>query len=49
MAVDEKDSERQQIEWLFSLTGGELWPESWNGFAYNYEGVPEWASTDFDD
>lgn len=43
------DSEREQIEWVFMLTGGELNDEPWNGFAYNYDGVPDWAASDFKD
>lgn len=38
----------EQIEWVFGLTGGELSNELWGGYAYNYEGVPEWATEDFD-
>jgi hypothetical protein len=49
VAADEDDAERQQVELVFGLTGGELEHEPWNGFAYNYEGVPEWAQSDFKD
>jgi hypothetical protein len=49
MSADEEDAERQQVEWLFRLTGGELNDEPWNGFMYNYDGVPEYATGDFDD
>jgi hypothetical protein len=49
MSADEDDSERQQVEWVFGLTGGELNDEPWNGFAYNFDGVPEWAHSDFKD
>jgi hypothetical protein len=47
--ADEKDAERQSVEWVFGLTGGELEDKPWNGFAYHYEGVPEWAQADFND
>lgn len=49
MTAEEDDSERQQVEWVFGLTGGELDDKPWNGFAYNFDGVPEWASTNFID
>src|SRR5260370_21406033 len=49
MSADEDDSERQQVEWVFGLTGGELDDETWNGFAYNFDGVQEWAQSDFKD
>lgn len=38
----EKDQEREQIEALFSLGGGELMDAAWLGHAYWYEGAPEW-------
>jgi hypothetical protein len=31
------------------LTGGELDDEPWNGFRYNFDGVPDWARPDFKD
>lgn len=43
-------SEREEIEMVFSLGGGELMVEPWGEFAYWFDGVPEWAggpSTDF--
>lgn len=49
MPRDVDDSEREQIEWVFMLTGGELNDDSWNGFAYNFDSVPDWAATDFKD
>src|SRR5262245_19008898 len=49
MRRDADDPERQQVEWVFMLTGGELDDEPWNGFAYNYDGVPEYAASDFED
>lgn len=49
MRRDVDDTERQEIEWVFMLTGGELNDAPWGGFAYNYDGVPEWAASDFDD
>lgn len=50
MAIKMTDAqiERTQVEQVFGLTGGELNDSPWGGFAYNYEGVPEWASEDFD-
>jgi hypothetical protein len=49
VSADEDDAERQQVEWVFGLTGGELDDEPWNGFRYNFEGVPDWARPDFKD
>lgn len=49
--------ERQQIEWVFGLTGGELADEPLHfrdedgterKWAYHYDDVPEWAADDFD-
>src|SRR4051812_47249633 len=49
--------ERQQIEWVFGLTGGELEKEKLrfldeNGdersWKYHFGGVPDWAQSDFD-
>jgi hypothetical protein len=45
--MTKQEIERQQVEYVFGLTGGELADESWAGFAYWYEGVPEWAQEDF--
>jgi hypothetical protein len=36
--------EREQIEQVFGLTGGELSDESWQGFAHWFEGAPEYAT-----
>jgi hypothetical protein len=50
--------ERQQVEYIYGLTGGELndsplryWSEDDSeGFCrYHYDGVPEWATEDFKD
>lgn len=58
MAKDrEVEIEREQIEWVFGLTGGELRFEPWtyevggkeSRFPYWYEGVPDYASGDFSD
>jgi len=43
------DIEREQIEWVFGLTGGELNDHAWAGFAYNYDGIPEYAGDDYGD
>lgn len=39
--------EREEIEWVFGLTGGELADEPWAGHRYWYEGIPEYAHDDF--
>ena len=39
---NEKDQEREQIEALFSLGGGELEQDPWLGHAYWFEEAPEW-------
>ena len=50
--------ERQQIEAVFGLTGGELADDRWDvgdqtgtarAYAYWYEGPPEWAAHEFTD
>ena len=50
--------EREQVEWVFGLTGGELADEPWRPlgadgtawvFPYWHDGVPEYAEADFDD
>lgn len=43
------DAEREQIACVFGLTGGELNSKSRLGHVYSYDGVPEWAASDFDD
>jgi hypothetical protein len=49
MAIKLTDAEieRTQVEQVFGLTGGELSDESWGGYAWNYDSVPEWACDDF--
>lgn len=42
----EKDREREQVEWVFGLTGGELNDESFAGYRYNYDGVPDYSDLD---
>jgi hypothetical protein len=49
LAQSTDDSERAQIEVVFLLGGGELNHESWGGFAYNYDGPPSYAESDFPD
>lgn len=45
----EEQIERESVEQVFGLTGGELNDGPWNGWAYNYDGVPEYAcGDDFD-
>lgn len=55
-AEDEIEIERERVEWVFGLTGGELSGEPWrvldvNGapenFPYWYHDVPEYAASDF--
>lgn len=43
------EREKEEIEAVFSLGGGELEDESWGGFKYWYDGVPSYAEGDFDD
>jgi len=43
----EAEQERQQVEDVFLLGGGELEDESFAGYQYNYSGVPDYASSDF--
>ncbi len=43
------DPEREQVEWVFGLTGGELNDEAWGGFAYNYDEVPDYVRRDYPD
>jgi hypothetical protein len=43
------DVARQQIEWVFGLTGGELSAGPWAGYAYWYEGLPSYAAQDYPD
>lgn len=47
--TQDRDIEREQVEEVFRLTGGELSDEHWAGFKYWYEGVPEYAGSDFTD
>ena len=56
LTKQEQAIEREQVEWVFGLTGGELDDKpleftdesgkarSWR---YHYNGVPEWAESDF--
>jgi len=39
--------EREKVEHIYGLTGGELNRDAWGGYLYNYDGVPEWAEDDF--
>jgi hypothetical protein len=45
----ERDIEREEVECVFGLTGGELADESWAGHKYWYEGIPDYAGEDFTD
>ena len=40
--LTEEEIERIQIETVFSLGGGELESEKWNGHRFWFEGAPEW-------
>jgi len=42
-----RDIEREQVEWVFHLTGGELEDEPWSGQKYWYEGVPDYIGDAF--
>jgi hypothetical protein len=49
---NERDADREQIEWVFGLTGGELNDRPFvtkdhGQFVYWYDGVPEYASSDY--
>jgi hypothetical protein len=44
-----RDDEREQVEYVFGLTGGELDDEPWGGFKYNYDGPPDYAASDYPD
>lgn len=44
---DEEQLDRARCACLFGIDEGELGDEPWEGFAYWYEGVPEWAADDF--
>jgi len=46
---EKRDTEREEIEWVFGLTGGELADKPWAGHKYWYEGVPDYAGEDFAD
>ncbi len=46
---DEAQKDREQVEWAFGLTGGEMAHKSFAGYLYNYDGVPEYAESDFPD
>jgi hypothetical protein len=39
----EAEREREEVENVFRLGGGELEDDAWGGYAYNYEGAPEYA------
>ena len=41
--MSERDIEREEIEVVFGLTGGELNTDSFGPFKYNYDGPPEWT------
>ena len=46
--------ERESVEWVLTLTGGELdaqprVTDAGYHFTYSYDGIPEWAGDDFDD
>ena len=43
------DAEREQVSWVFGLTGGELNDEPWGGFQYNHDDIPEYAGSDHPD
>lgn len=45
----EEQQEREAVEYVFGLTGGELTDEPFAGYKYNYEGVPEYAGSEFPD
>jgi len=45
----EADREREQVENVFGLGGGELEDESFAGYAYNYEGAPEYAANEIEE
>lgn len=45
----ERAKEHDQVAAVFSLGGGELEDTSWAGYADWYEGVPEYAHSDFPD
>jgi hypothetical protein len=47
--LDEEAREDEQVEYVFGLTGGELAYESFAGYKYNYEGIPDYAGHDFPD
>jgi hypothetical protein len=58
MSESEARIERQQVEWVFGLTGGELDSKplvcadddgAEHTYAYHYDGVPEYAASDYDD
>jgi hypothetical protein len=44
----EQQKEKEQVEAVFHLGGGELEDEPWGGYAYWYEGAPEYAADDVD-
>lgn len=44
---DEATIERMRTECVFGLGGGELGGEAWGGYAYWFEGVPDYARGDF--
>src|SRR3982751_2784057 len=57
MSEHEARIERESVEWVFGLTGGELDDKpvtyTYDGgegvFHYTFDGVPDYASSDFDD
>ena len=48
MLFTEKELDRVRVEAVFRLGGGELNEEPWNGYAYNYDGIPGYAGDDLD-
>jgi hypothetical protein len=49
MKRNEAEVERERVEYVYGLTGGELSDEPWSYCAYWYDGVPEYAESDFRD
>lgn len=42
-----RDVEREQLEWVFRLSSGELASRPWAGNKYWYDGIPKYAGDDF--
>lgn len=49
MTEAEQKIERERVEWVFGLTGGELEDEAWEGNRYWFDGPPEYGGEDFRD